>query len=63
MVYGHIERANRSFRQDVLDADSFANPIEMEQAKESFDEDYTYQLPNQSLDSLSPLNLRIKHIP
>lgn len=61
MQNGYIERFNRSFRQDVLDTNLFANLMEVKLASDEFEEDYNYHRPHESLGNLSPVNYRMKH--
>jgi putative transposase len=62
MQNGYIEQFNRSFRQDVLDANLFANLMEVKQASDEFEEDYNHHRPHESLGNLSPVHYRMKHM-
>lgn len=55
MQNGYIERFNRTFRQDVLDAYLFEDLYEVRQIKEEWMEDYNYHRPHESLNNLSPI--------
>lgn len=61
MQNGFIERFNRSFRQDVLDANLFANLCEVKMLSYEFVEDYNHHRPHASLNDLSPVEYRLKH--
>jgi Transposase and inactivated derivatives len=61
MQNGFIERFNRSFRQDVLDANLFANLCEVKMLSYEFVEDYNHHRPHESLNDLSPVEYRLKH--
>jgi len=50
-----IERFNRSFREDVLDAYLFENIEQIRQLAWEWKEDYNSNHPHQSLNNLSPL--------
>lgn len=62
MQNGYIERFNKSFRQDVLDANLFENLTEVKIASDEFEEDYNHHRPHESLGNLSPVNYRLKEI-
>ncbi|MFL5753864.1 MAG: transposase, partial [Bacteroidia bacterium] len=49
-----IERFNRTFREDVLDAYIFRNVTELIDIKDEWMEDYNENYPHQSLDGISP---------
>lgn len=60
MQNGYIERFNRSYRQDVLDANLFANLMEVKISSDEFEEDFNYHRPHESLGNLSPINYKLK---
>ncbi len=60
MQNGYVERFNRSFRQDVLNANLFANLMEVKLASDEFEEDYNLHRPHESLGNLSPIKYRLK---
>lgn len=62
MQNGYVERFNRSFRQDVLDTNLFANLMQVKLASDEFEEDYNFHRPHESLGNLSPVNYRMKHM-
>jgi putative transposase len=61
MQNGFVERFNRSYRQDVLDANLFANLTEVKMLSDEFEEDYNYHRPHESLGDLTPVEYRLKH--
>lgn len=60
MQNGFIERFNRSYRQDVLDANLFMNLTEVKIASDEFERDYNYHRPHEALGNLSPIDYKIK---
>lgn len=58
MQNGFIERFNRSFREDVLDANLFTSLIEVKVLSDEFQQDYNEERPHESLGNLSPLMYR-----
>lgn len=60
MQNGYVERFNRSFRQDVLDANLFANLMEVKVASDEFEEDYNHHRPHESLGNISPIQYKRK---
>lgn len=60
MQNGYIERFNRSYRQDVLDANLFSNLIEVKIYSDEFEEDFNYHRPHESLGNLSPVNYKLQ---
>lgn len=61
MQNGFVERFNRSYRQDVLDANLFANLSEVKMLSDEFEEDYNFHRPHESLGDLPPVEYRLKH--
>lgn len=51
---GYVERFNKTFREDVLDAYIFRNTEEVSRIAESFREDYNEYHPHKSLGRKSP---------
>lgn len=62
MQNGFIERFNRSYRQDVLDPNLFANLMEVRVENDVFEEDYNHYRPHESLGNLSPIQYKKKHM-
>ena len=62
MQNGYVERFNRSYRQDVLDANLFANITEVKLASDEFEEDYNFHRPHESLGDLPPAEYRTKRL-
>ena len=56
----YIERFNRSYRQDVLDAHLFENMEQVRCYTDEFIEDYNLHRPHESLNGLSPINYKIQ---
>lgn len=55
-----VERFNRSFRGDVLDANLFETLAQARVAIDEFMDDYNHERPHESLGDLSPVNYRLK---
>lgn len=62
MQNGFIERFNRSYRQDVLDANLFATLEEVKLLSEEFEEDYNFHRPHSSLGNLAPIEYRLNNL-
>lgn len=62
MQNGYVERFNKSYRNDVLDANLFSNINEVKILSDQFMEDYNYHRPHESLGNLSPINYKLKNI-
>ena len=60
MQNGYIERFNRSYRQDVLDANLFQSIAQARILSDEFQEDYNLHRPHEPLGNLSPVNYRLK---
>ncbi len=60
MQNGYIERFNRSFRQDVLDANLFQDISHVRILSDDFMQDYNFDRPHESLGNLSPINYKRK---
>ncbi len=61
MQNGFEERFNRSYRQDVLDANLFASLAEVRQLSDEFEQDYNFYRPHESLGNLTPAAYKLKH--
>jgi putative transposase len=62
MQNGYIERFNRSYRQDVLDANLFQSIAQARILSDEFQEDYNLHRPHEPLGNLSPVNYRLKAV-
>ena len=60
MQNGYIERFNRSYREDVLDANLFESIAQARLLSDEFMEDYNLHRPHESLGNLSPVNYRLQ---
>jgi putative transposase len=60
MQNGYIERFNRSYREDVLDANLFENIAQARALSDEFQEDYNHHRPHESLGNLSPIKYRLQ---
>jgi len=58
---GYIERFNRTFRQDVLDAYLFEDLSQVRILAEEWIADYNYSRPHESLGGLSPVQFKLKN--
>lgn len=56
----YIERFNRSYRQDVLDAHLFEDLDQVRLYSDDFIEDYNLKRPHESLGDLSPVNYKLQ---
>lgn len=59
MQNGYIERFNRTYREDVLDAYLFSNINEVKQLTEEWMEDYNQLHPHSALKGYSPVGYRL----
>lgn len=58
MQNGYVERFNRTYREDILDAYLFANLKQVKQLSEEWIRDYNAFHPHQSLNGYSPIGYR-----
>lgn len=58
MQNGYVERFNRTYREDILDAYLFNNLKEVRELSEAWMKDYNAFHPHQSLNGLSPVGYR-----
>jgi putative transposase len=56
----YVERFNRSYRQDVLDAHLFEGLQQVRYYTEEFIEDYNLHRPHESLNGMSPINYKLQ---
>lgn len=61
MQNGYIERFNRSYREDVLDANLFESIAQARILSDEFQDDYNLHRPHESLGNLSPINYKLKN--
>ena len=61
MQNGYIERFNRSYREDVLDANLFESIHQARALSDEFMDDYNLHRPHESLGNLSPINYRLQN--
>jgi putative transposase len=59
MQNGYVERFNRTFREDILDAYLFTCIKEVRKLSEEWMKDYNTYHPHQSLNGLSPIGYRL----
>lgn len=57
---GFIERLNRTYRQDVLDAYLFEDLNQVRVLTEEWIEDYKHMRPHESLNGMSPIQFKTK---
>lgn len=63
MQNGYIERFNRTYREDVLDANIFYSIQQVKEKTEEFMEDYNNNHPHDSLNNMSPVEfMRVRKI-
>jgi putative transposase len=60
MQNAYIERFNRHFREDILDAYLFAGITEVRQLAERWKDDYNHYHPHKSLMGMSPVQFKKK---
>lgn len=58
MQNGYVERFNRTYREDVLDAYLFANIKQVKELSEEWMKDYNHFHPHKSLKRYSPVGYR-----
>lgn len=61
MQNGYIERFNRSYREDVLDANLFETIHQARELSDEFLEDYNFHRPHESLGNISPIKYKLKN--
>lgn len=54
MQNGYIERFNRTFKENILDAYLFEDIIQILQLVDEWIEDYNYKRPHEALGGLTP---------
>jgi len=55
---GYVERFNRTFREDILDAYIFTSISQLQVMADKWKEDYNYGHPHQSLQGKSPIQFK-----
>ena len=55
MQNGYIERFNRHYREDILDAYYFGDVHQLQKLSDKWRLDYNYNHPHQSLNNKSPI--------
>ena len=58
MQNGYIERFNRTFRENILDAYLFENTMEVQILAEEWMQDYNYNRPHEALQGKTPMEYR-----
>ena len=58
MQNGYIERFNRTFRENILDAYLFENIEQVQQLADEWMQDYNYKRPHEALGGLTPDNFK-----
>lgn len=58
---GYIERFNRTFREDVLDANIFSTLTQVRELKDDWMDDYNNEHPHASLGNMSPNEFKRKY--
>ena len=58
---GYIERFNKTFREDILDAHLFDAPAQVQQMANDWIWMYNNERPHESLDNLSPAQFLLKY--
>lgn len=58
MQNGHIERFNRTFRENILDAYLFENTLQVQILAEEWMWDYNYNRPHEALQGKTPMEYR-----
>mgnify|MGYP000515951501 CR=1 FL=1 len=61
MQNGYIERFNRFFREDVLDAYYFNDIYQLQKISDNWREDYNFNHPHKSLGRKSPKEYKSRH--
>ena len=58
MQNGYIERFNRTFRENILDAYLFEDTLEVQILAEEWMQDYNYHRPHEALKGKTPIEYR-----
>jgi len=56
---GYVERLNRTFREDVLDANIFNSVSDAQKIADEYRKEYNEERPHEAIKNLTPKNLRV----
>lgn len=58
MQNGYIERFNRTFRENILDAYLFEDTLQVQVLAEEWMQDYNYNRPHEALQGKTPMEYK-----